>query len=1053
MVEKLVLIAGMHRSGTSLVTRLCNLLGADIGGEMLAPTPDNPKGYWENKRSFEIHEALFTLLGMPWNGIGQLPEGWVDGQAAETTAGALVSLLDEEFKGPLAVIKDPKICRLLPLWQRIGTAQKIEPHVVLALRHPLAVAGSLARRDGMGEATALLLWLRHTVEAERDSRDVPRVIFDYDAAMADWRGETQKLIAGLGIDWPKSLDDIAGEVEGFISPELRHNAGETAETPLAQDCVALYEALLKLKPGGKLPAKVLAAAEKHLGVLDQAGAVLDEMGWAHLRALGKAEYGRQLEAELRREIEKRDQELVSRGRQHQEQVDNYNKVVAAREQELAEFKEYHAEQVANLQQTVSTHEAQIELMYAHLTHLQNEIAAMVNSRSWRITRPLREINGWRRQKLPHYKYLLTRLFYVLKEGDFKTLKRAIDRRLSPTAGQIPATNFGAWVAKFDTFTDEDRAGMRARFEKLEDKPLISILMPVYKPPVDVLRQALQSVKDQVYTNWELCIVDDGAGDKEVIALLEAEAAAEPRIRLQVNAHNQNISGATNDAFALASGEFTAFMDHDDLLQPHALLMVAEALAEHPDADVLYSDEDKVDRNNIRFDPNFKPAWNRDLFYAQNYLNHLTVIRSALIGQAGGWRLGFEGSQDYDLLLRVIEHTADERIVHIPHILYHWRAIETSAAGDIGSKNEAALAGERALREHLERLGKRVEVGPGAEDYGLAVYYRVKYLLPDPPPRVSLIVPTKDKIELLKGCVDGLLHKTDYPDLEVLIVDNNSEEQASFDYFAEVQKDSRVRVLRYEEPFNFSAINNFAAKQATGLVLGLINNDIEVIHPNWLAEMVGHALRPEIGCVGAKLYYADNRVQHAGVICGLGGAAGHSHKYYGREWPGYFGRLGLLQQFSAVTAACLLIRREVYEEVNGLDESFAVAFNDVDFCLRVLEAGYRNLFTPYAELYHLESVSRGQEDTPEKVRRFHTEVSRLRGRWNDFIANDPAYSPNLTIQEENFALADPPRTYRPWSVKQWPGMVKFIARQNLSPVRHDTRVRGVGDMMDKLKKTG
>ncbi|MAJ63284.1 MAG: hypothetical protein CL558_08340 [Alphaproteobacteria bacterium] len=1038
-IQSLILIAGMHRSGTSVVTRLCNLLGADIGGDLMPATPDNPKGYWENQASFDVHAALFQTYGMAWNSLPSLPEDWLETEAAANAGGALGAILTGEFSGDLAVVKDPKVCRVLPLWRQVAAEQSIEPMVVLALRHPMAVAGSLVKRDGMGLNTALSLWLRYTVESERDSRGLKRALTDYDRMLADWQTEMAEIASQLDLVWPIKPKAIRDQVAEFISADLRHNTAQDIPNDLAACCVELYEALLAAK-GGSVDDAILQRAASFLDPLDTVPAILNEQAIAHIDALIRATHASQLEVALRTEIGKRDRELLEQEDGKREQVAEYDKMVRARESERDELREH----IHGLSGTISDQSDILKERAQEIAELRHQLNLVLSSRSWKITAPLRDFNAWRHEKLPYYRYLGVRLASALSKGDFRAIYRAVRHRLAGIPAPASSADFGDWVKHFDKLADSDLARLAEIRDGLDSKPTISILMPVYKTPIDVLTQAIQSVRDQIYDNWQLCIVDDGGNDQAVVDLLRQVADADPRIKVQINVHNQNIAGATNDAFALASGDFIALMDHDDLLRPHALLMMALALGEFPDADILYSDEDKVDEENRRYSPYFKPAWNRDLFYGQNYLNHLTVIRKSLIEAAGQWRTGFDGSQDYDLLLRAIEQTSDDRIIHVPLILYHWRAIAGSAATEIGTKSDAASAGERALAEHFERRGIEVTVGPGAEEFGLDGYYRVQYALPKKPPLVSLIVPTKDQLKLTRGCIEGILERTDYDNLEILLVDNNSEEPETLAYFASIGHDPRVRVLRYEQPFNFSAINNFAAAQAKGSVVGLINNDTEVIDSGWLTEMVSQALRPDVGCVGAKLYYSNDQVQHGGVIIGLGGIAGHSHKYYPRVSPGYFGRLVLAQELSAVTAACLLIRKSVYDEVGGLDEGLKVAFNDVDFCLRVREAGYRNIFTPYAALYHLESISRGFEDTPEKLKRFQSEMKYLTDRWGEQLLVDPTYSPNLTLDTENFALAMPPRSYRAWAWDQWPGAMSQVARLNFHPQQHDANRMTVGN---------
>jgi GT2 family glycosyltransferase len=513
-----------------------------------------------------------------------------------------------------------------------------------------------------------------------------------------------------------------------------------------------------------------------------------------------------------------------------------------------------------------------------------------------------------------------------------------------------------------------------------------------------LREAIESVKHQLYGEWELCIADDCSTQPHVRAMLNRYAARDERIKVVFREENGHIASATNSAFDLADGEWIALLDHDDVLREHALAEVAFEIARHPEAEIIYSDEDKLDAKGGRYDPYFKPDFSRELFRSQNYLNHLTVHRARNIRAVAGWRAGFNGSQDYDLSLRIFERIDPRNIRHIPKILYHWRAAEGSAASSGDAKDYAYSAGLRALQEHVARskIAARVEPAPNTP------FYRVRFDIPDPKPLVSLIIPTRDKVDLLRNCVTSIRDKTTYQPYEFIIVDNGSTDPQALDYLAEIGKEPNCRVVRFDGPFNYSAINNFAVEHSDAPLIALINNDIEVICMDWLTEMVSWAMQPDVGCVGAKLYYANGTLQHGGVIIGLGGVAGHSHKHFPRDHVGYFYRLRILQNLSAVTAACLVVRREVFKQVGGLNEKdLPVSFNDVDFCLRVRDAGYLNVWSPYAELYHLESVSRGSDAAGEHVERAHREVAYMRSRWRTAEKEDPYYSVNLTKDTENF----------------------------------------------------
>lgn len=613
--------------------------------------------------------------------------------------------------------------------------------------------------------------------------------------------------------------------------------------------------------------------------------------------------------------------------------------------------------------------------------------------------------------LRHKQWHPLRALLYLRQHGWSATKQRIIQELMPIHR---LSDYDTWVKLFDQLSGEDVLGIRADVQRLPSKPLISIVMPTYNSPAEYLRRAVDTVRGQLYENWELCIADDASPQPHVVRILEEYAAADKRIKFVRRETNGHIAAASNTALELATGDFVALMDHDDELPPHALYMVVKELAAHPDADVLYSDEDKIDENGKRYEPYFKSDYNPDLLHGQNVFNHLTVYRRSLLTGLGGFRVGFEGSQDYDLALRAVEATVPARIRHIPFILYHWRVFSHSSAFSTVNLDKATDAARRALREHFGRRGLSVQV---EESPATNRFTRVRYPVPTPEPKVSLIIPTRDRVELLRGCVDGILHRTDYANVEVIVVDNDSEQPETLAYFDALKDDPRVRIIPYHGKFNYSSINNFAAEQATGEIIGLVNNDIEVIGGDWLKEMVSHAVRPEIGAVGAKLLYADGTVQHAGVVTGICGVAGHAQKHADRRDFGYFSRLQLTHNLSCVTAACLLMRKAVFDQVGRLDEAnLAVAFNDVDLCLKVREAGYLLVWTPFAELYHLESASRGPDTAPDKIQRFMREIDYMNRRWGESLQYDPYYNPNLTLDAEDYSLAFPPRVVKPWYSK-------------------------------------
>lgn len=684
-----------------------------------------------------------------------------------------------------------------------------------------------------------------------------------------------------------------------------------------------------------------------------------------------------------------------------------------------------AEVEAQLGKANETLKERIDILELQKTHLHQAIDGLQHSISWRVSTPVRMVGGAIRAIKAACLKLGVIKRYIARQGGVAPvfnkarslyqrdglagLKRGlgmIEPKIDPGigSGTYDRNDYAAWVAQYDTLDDARRAELADMVASLAQQPLISVVMPTYQPNPQWLREAVDSVRNQIYPNWELCIADDASPDPEVKATLNDLARTDSRIRVVYREQNGHISAASNSALAIASGQWVALLDHDDILPADALARVAECINQHPDAGVIYSDEDKINERGERLNPYFKPDWNPDLFLSQNMVSHLGVFRRNLIEAVGGFRLGLEGSQDYDLALRIIEQLAPRQIIHIPRVLYHWRVHSGSTALSADVKTYAQDAAVRALNEHLQRTGidAKVELTMGTQ-------YRIRYPLPATPLLVSLIIPTRNALTLVRQCIDSILAKTTYPNYEILLIDNASDDPEALAYFETLSQSDRVRVIRDDRPFNYSMLNNSAVQQAHGELIALINNDIEVITPNWLEEMVGIALQPGVGAVGACLWYPDDTLQHGGVIIGIGGCAGHAQKHLERGGPGYNGRGALIQSYSAITAACLLIKKDLYLKVGGLNEKYlTVAFNDVDFCLKLREAGYRNIWTPYAELYHHESATRGKEDTPEKQERAAREISYMQRRWKKVIAHDPAYSPNLTIHHEDFSLAWPPR---------------------------------------------
>jgi glycosyltransferase involved in cell wall biosynthesis len=647
--------------------------------------------------------------------------------------------------------------------------------------------------------------------------------------------------------------------------------------------------------------------------------------------------------------------------------------------------------------------------------LNSTISGILSSTSWRITKPMRRTSSCINfAKLllvkgsPERDRYIRRIKKIIEiynvDGAYGVAGRVYSYYRNSGASESIDQGYKRWVRRYSTLNKDMAIQLSSQAKNFSVQPLISIVMPTYNSNIEWLGRAIDSVCKQIYQNWELCISDDCSSDPRVRALLEIYASKDKRIKIDFRSKNGHIAVASNSAAKLAAGDWIAFLDHDDLLSSDALFWIAESINANPKAVLIYSDEDKVDGDDRRHSPHFKTDWNPFLLLSQNMICHFVVYRASVFWDVGGLREGFEGSQDYDLALRVTENLERNQIVHIPRILYHWRAHDGSTSKSTNQKNYSITAGVRALNDHLARM--KIEAVAEATPFGM---YRVKFKLPLFPPKVSIIILTKNKLSLIKTCVESIVEKTTYLNYEIIIVDNNSDEPEVIQYLGGLTNKNNIRVLRDSQPFNYSSLNNQAVKVAQGDYLVLMNNDVEVISPGWLSEMVSLAIQPSIGAVGAKLLYPDDSIQHAGVIVGIGGVAAHIYKNLPCDAMGYFGRAQLLQGITCVTAACLLVKRSIYQEVGGLDEeNLKVAFNDVDFCLKIHEAGYENIWTPYALLYHHESASRGYEDTPEKMQRFNGEVNFMKERWGKRLMEDPFYSPNLTLDHPHLSLAFPPR---------------------------------------------
>ncbi|MCF7968918.1 MAG: glycosyltransferase [Methylococcaceae bacterium] len=1104
---KIVLVVlGMHRSGTSAIARGVQALGMPLGNKLLPPVAgDNEKGYWEDADINALNMEMLRHIGHDWDTLEGLTEA--DFQALRK-AGFLrraVTLLKEKTAdhGRFA-FKDPRTIRLLELWQEAFRLCEVEPRYILAIRNPLSVALSLEKNRSLDRSLGYLLWLAHMMESLTKTTGAKRAIVDYDLLMSEPENTIHRV--GTLLDLRVNAPELSIFATDFLEGRLRHAlfsreelALDSAFCPLvsklyglvvegSKSGVDLAESMTVLKGEFELIQAVFPAVDRMRASLgeeltrrftlikqgDQARKdqqdranklekIVEEQSTeldVRLKAIEATDQARKDQQDradtLEKIVQEQSAELDVRlkaieatdqaRKDQQKRADTLEKIVEEQSAELdVRPKAIEATDQARMDQQERAEKQELEVTQLdHRLKTIQETIGQLGLGKKKIKTPFFDsafylkanpdlvlhrvdpvvhylFHGFfeKRPAVPPKSFLSLIPRAIAERGGFamttvKAIKKArregitgVKSALKKVRALAPPHSLGGypeWVEKFDTINDDRREAIRAAMKGFTYQPLLSVVMPVYNVPPQLLEKAIASVRSQLYPHWELCIADDASTDPGIRGVLSEVSAQDDRIKVVYREQNGHISASSNSALDLAAGEFMVLLDHDDELPEHALYHVAKLLNEHPDADLIYSDEDKITEDGQRYDPYFKPDFDPLLFLAQNMISHLGVYRTALVRQIGGFRLGFEGSQDWDLALRVVEKTSRDRIHHIPRVLYHWRAVEGSTALEPTQKNYIAEPSIKAVSEHLIRCGVDAQV---TASEAAPHHNRVIFKCPDHGPEVAIIIPTRDRADILKVCLDSIIQKTTYLNYKIIVVDNGSVEQETFKLFESLPV-GKVSVLRENSPFNFSRLNNLAVASTGADFVCLLNNDIEILSPGWIDEMVSFANQPGVGCVGARLYYPDGRLQHGGVVIGIGGVAGHAHKYLEKGDTGYFCRAVLHQSFSAVTAACLMINRTIYNKVNGLDEQLPIAFNDIDFCLRVKNAGYRNVWTPHAEMIHHESVSRGAEDAPEKVARFNLEIEFMQRRWGSALTLDPAYNPNLTFDHEDFSLAWPPR---------------------------------------------
>jgi GT2 family glycosyltransferase len=859
-------VLGMHRSGTSALAGMLSRLGVTLGERLMPPSPANPRGYFEHQDIVAVHDGFLAAIGSSWNSVAPFAAGWEDGPAAQTARRALRHILARDFADEsLWAVKDPRVCRLLPLWRPLLDEFSAEPRFVLMLRHPDEVASSLAVRDGLGRARARMLWLRHVLEAEAASRGYRRSVLHYHRLMADsgaWLADAGQMANELDLIWPAPPAQAAAAVEQLLAPELWHH--RTAEDRPARlpDWLETVWSAFAQGDGSRL----------HV--------VCDRIGG-----------------------------------------------------EVARADELTGQSVIELERSVAT----------------------------------------------------------LIMAGVKAPPRPIARAAPPPAPELTTdADYAKWLAQRASTAFAQTNWVAEQTERWETPLRFAFGISLPAGTEGRLAPTLRSLKRQFCRDWQLHAVIEGEvppGFADEPRLIWHRAGAAP-------------IEAINRALCESDADWVGLIDGGDQLAAEALFAIRIAVEKHPEWSALYSDEDRIDAAGVRAGPQFKPDFNLDLLRSMPYTGGLFLARRRVFAELGGFNSQWDGLEECDLAFRVAERQSGRDVGHVADVLYH-RFTQSGRS----HRPMAAICGDlpKLVQAHLDRLGVKAAAERGQQP----LFCRVRYVHDGQEPLVSIVVPSKNQLSLLKRCVETVLRITTYENYEIVIVDNGSDSQDAVEYLKSIedkadQIGSRLRVLRHPGPFNFSAMNNRAVREARGEYICLLNNDTAPLDGDWLSEMMQHARRPEVGVVGAKLFFPDGSVQHGGVILGIGWGSPADHPYNGArgDASGYWGRLHAQQDFSAVTAACMVTRRSIYEELGGLDEnSFAVCFNDVDYCLRVRDKGLLIAWTPYARLLHETSASLrgGVENTApqDKIERFAREKANMYGRWMPAIAFDSAYNRNLT----------------------------------------------------------
>lgn len=1047
MSKQLLVVLGMHRSGTSALTRGLQVLGVELGERLMPPKEgNNAKGFWEDVDVNQLNIELLDALECTWDTLSPVAEEQCLNEVALSFLPRAMALLQEKMAGcEWFGLKDPRVSVLLPFWQRVFAELKLNVRYVIALRNPLSVADSLRRRDGFAAEKSYYLWLQYMLACLRYTHKQPRLVVDFDRLMTSPAAQLERVAALLEQPFHERSQAFEQYSRDFLDNSLRHavfDAGNMqAESALDDAARELYGVLLQLAEGEPDNAhlqRALTRIAKRLASLRPALDYMSECDGQISRLQHRLQQNDHRIEQLQQERDHWQRHAAHAEQQAEHFEQNVNLLrenvqgLLGRQQQLEQEVGQQARLLADSEQGRQRLEAELQQSRQHyeaeLQQSREQLQQVLLSSSWRLTRPLRYGAGQLRMVHARSRKLVQLAQraapHIRREGGVLPLVKKVRRVLAAEGIQglraraqqagaslptLPAAGGAAFRASAEGHyaLHSDAGGycyvppapplqLQAELDALQQKPLFSIVVPVYNTPPDLLSKLLASVQAQWYSNWELILADDCSPSEQTRQ--DLAAIDDPRVLVFCLPENRGIAGATNAAIEKAKGEFVVLLDHDDELTPDCLYELALCInAEDPD--YIYSDEDKIDANGCYTEPHFKPDWSPDTMMSTMFVCHVSCIRRTLLEQVGGLRSEYDGCQDWDLILRVTESTS--RIAHIPKVLYHWRIIPGSVAADIDAKPYVKDASKRVREHALERRGLNGTVEPVAEVPG---YFRVNYAVQGEP-LISIIIPSRDNHLVLKQCLDSILEKTRYRHFEIIVLDNGSVNAGTRAYLNEIEQHHQVSVIGHDAPFNFSELNNLGVAAAKGELLLFLNDDTEVISGDWLERMAGYAQLPHVGAVGARLLYPQTgTIQHAGVV-NLELGPHHAFLHHDPAAPAYFMRNLLEYNWLAVTGACLMVERAKFERVGGFDELFPVAYNDVDLCFSLHAAGYYQVNCQAAVLLHHESLSRGHDHLDEQKRqRLEREKQRLFIKHPQYFQHDPFHNPNLHPNSINFELA-------------------------------------------------